>query len=56
MLRRVAPLFNHRAMRDTTSQRGRNSRKDSDILNPSFSIFNSDIPLHIAQVKSIIFV
>ena len=40
MLRRVAPLFNHRAMRDTTSQRGRNSRKDSDILNPPFSIFN----------------
>lgn len=28
MLRRVAPLFNHRAMRDTT------------ILHPSFSIFN----------------
>ena len=26
------------------------------IFHSSFSIFNSDIPLHIAQVKSIIFV
>ena len=26
-------VINNRAMRDTSSQRGRNSRKDSDILN-----------------------
>ena len=26
-------VFNNRAERDTSSQRGRNSRKDSDILN-----------------------
>ena len=29
-------VINNRAMRDTSSQRGRNSRKDSDILNSQF--------------------
>ena len=43
-------VFNNRAKRDTSSQRGRNSRKDSDILHSPFSIFNFSL-LHTLRAK-----